>query len=243
MGEAKRTQKAQKPIQVAKEETLGKFAEGLSLQKLFFVFLFGSVFGTIYEDILIYIQTYLATGDGVWMMHRGVIYGPFNVIYGFGAALMCWVLLRKKYNNWQIFGLSAVLGGVVEFALSFLQEMFTGTTSWDYSNEILNIDGRTTVPIMIVWGFLGLVLVKVFYPVLSKLIENIPKRIGEPVFWVLFVFMIFNCLISWSAIIRQNLRHQGIAPITPVGQFYDEYYNDTFLQKYFPNMVRMESEK
>lgn len=217
-----------------------KFAAGLSFQKLFFVFLFGSVFGTIYEDILIYVQTYLATGSGVWMLHRGVIYGPFNVIYGFGAALMCWVLLRKKYNNWQVFGLSALLGGGVEFALSFLQEMFTGTTSWDYSSLPLNIEGRTTIPIMIIWGGLGLLLVKVIYPVLSKMIESIPKKVGEPLYWVLLVFMIFNCLISWTAIIRQNLRHQGIAPITPVGQFYDEYYNDTFLQKYFPNMVRVE---
>ena len=45
----------------------------------------------------------LHDGVGVWMMHRGVIYGPFNVIYGFGAALMCWLLLRKPYKNWQIF--------------------------------------------------------------------------------------------------------------------------------------------
>ncbi len=219
----------------------GKFAAGLCFQKLFFIFLFGSVFGTIYEDILIYVQTYLATGEGVWMLHRGVIYGPFNVIYGFGAALMCWVLLRKKYNNWQIFGISALLGGVVEFLLSFLQETFTGTTSWDYSDLWLNLDGRTTIPIMLVWGALGLLLVKVFYPVISRLIESIPRQIGTPLYWVLLVFMICNCLVSWSAIIRQNLRHQNIPPLTPVGYFYDEYYNDTFLEKYFPNMVRSES--
>lgn len=211
-----------------------KFAEGLCFQKLFFIFMFGSVFGTIYEDILIYLQ------QGIWMVHRGVIYGPFNVIYGFGAALMCWVLLRKKYNNWQIFGLSALLGGAVEYLLSLGQEIFTGTTSWDYSNQFLNFAGRTSVPIMLVWGVMGIVLVKVFYPVLSGLIERIPQNVGEPLFWVLLVFMIINCLVSWTAIIRQNLRHHDIPPLTPIGQFYDEYYNDTFLEKYFPNMVRSE---
>ena len=218
----------------------GKFAEGLCFQKLFFVFLFGSVFGTIYEDILIYIQTYLATGEGVWMIHRGVIYGPFNVIYGFGAALMCWFLLRRKYSNSQVFILSALLGGAVEFALSFLQETFTGTTSCDYTDLWLTIDGRTTIPIMFVWGLLGLVLVKVIYPVFSKLIESIPRHIGTPVYWVLLVFMICNCLISWTAIIRQNLRHNDIPPITPVGYLCDKYYPDSYLQKYYPNMVRSE---
>lgn len=209
-----------------------RFAEGLSFKKLFFIFLIGSVLGTIYEDVLIYIQS------GEWMLHRGVIYGPFNIIYGFGAAVMCWVLLSRKYNNWEIFAISAVLGGVVEYALSFLQEVFTGTTSWDYSHQFLNIQGRTTIPIMLVWGFLGLLLVKVVYPLCSKLIESIPARVGNPLFWGLLVFMIFNCLISWSAIIRQNLRQNNIPPFTPIGEFYDKYYTDDYLRHYFPNMVR-----
>lgn len=217
-----------------------KFAAGLSFKKLFFIFLIGSVFGTIYEDILIYLQTYFATGTGVWMLHRGVIYGPFNVIYGFGAAAMCWFLLRKKYTNWQIFIYSALLGGVVEFMLSFLQETFTGTTSWDYSGQLLDIYGRTTIPIMAFWGVLGLLLVKFIYPACSDLIERIPPRVGNPLFWSLLVFMIFNCLISWSAIIRQNLRHHNIPPVTPIGEFYDRYYHDEYLRKYFPNMVRSE---
>ena len=84
-------------------ESSQKFAEGLCFRKLFFIFLIASVIGTIYEDLLIFVRTFLETGVGVWMMHRGVIYGPFNVIYGFGAALMCWLLLRKPYKNWQIF--------------------------------------------------------------------------------------------------------------------------------------------
>lgn len=217
-----------------------KFAPGLSFQKLFFIFMIGSVIGTIYEDVLIYSQTYFATGTGVWMLHRGVIYGPFNVIYGFGAAVMCWVLLRKKYNNWQIFGLSALLGGFIEYALSFLQETFTGTISWDYSSQWLNFGGRTSVPIMLVWGVMGLALVKIVYPLCSRLIESIPPRIGNPLFWILLVFMICNCLISWTALIRQTLRHNDVAPFTPIGEFYDHYYNDEFLRKYYPNMVRQD---
>ena len=214
-----------------------KFAEGLCFKKLFFVFLIGSIFGTIYEDILIFVQTFLETGTGVWMLHRGVIYGPFNVIYGFGAALMCWVLLRKKYENWQIFGIAAVLGGIVEYALSFLQEYFTHTTSWDYSDELLNINGRTTIPFMLVWGLLGLVLVKVVYLVISDLVERIPIRAGNIVFLILLVFMIFDCLISWSAIIRQTLRRNNVPAYTPVGKFLDAAYPDSYLERFFPNMV------
>lgn len=215
-----------------KKANTEKFAEGLSFRKLFFIFLICSVIGAIYEDILIYVR------QGQWMLHRGVIYGPFNVIYGFGAALMCWILLRKPYKGWQIFALAALVGGAVEYALSFLQEVFTGTTSWNYSYSPLNLNGRTTIPIMLLWGLLGLLLVKVIYPLMSSLIEKIPVHFGEVLYRVLLIFMIFDMLISWTAILRQNLRHQGVAPWTPVGEFYDNFYTDDYLRKYFPNMER-----
>lgn len=219
-------------------ESSQKFAEGLCFRKLFFIFLIASVIGTIYEDLLIFVRTFLETGVGVWMMHRGVIYGPFNVIYGFGAALMCWLLLRKPYKNWQIFLYSALMGGAVEYLLSLGQELVIGTRSWDYSNQILDINGRTTLPIMLIWGAMGLVFIKVVYPWVSSLIEKIPPAVGENLFIILLIFMIFNMVVSWSALIRQNLRHHEIRPLTPIGEFYDRYYPDEFLRKYFTNMER-----
>lgn len=215
-----------------------KFAEGLCFRKLFFIFLIASVIGTIYEDLLIFVRTFLETGVGVWMTHRGVIYGPFNVIYGFGAALMCWLLLRKPYKNWQIFLYSALMGGAVEYLLSLGQELVIGTRSWDYSNQILDINGRTTLPIMLIWGAMGLVFIKIVYPWVSSLIEKIPPAVGENLFIVLLIFMIFNMVVSWSALIRQNLRHHEIRPLTPIGEFYDRYYPDEFLRKYYTNMER-----
>lgn len=182
-------------------ESSQKFAEGLCFRKLFFIFLIASVIGTIYEDLLIFVRTFLETGVGVWMMHRGVIYGPFNVIYGFGAALMCWLLLRKPYKNWQIFLYSALMGGAVEYLLSLGQELVIGTRSWDYSNQILDINGRTTLPIMLIWGAMGLVFMKIVYPWVSSLIEKIPPAVGENLFIVLLIFMIFNMVVSWSALI------------------------------------------
>lgn len=221
-----------KPV-VVKEP---KFAEGLCFKKLFFVFLVGSVTGTIYEEILFMVQHYMDTGQLEHALRRGVIYGPFNVIYGFGAVVLVYLLLRKPLKAWQIFIYAAVLGGFVEYIVSWLQEVFTHTTSWDYSDLFLNINGRTTIPIMLVWGFLGLLLVKVVYPPVSNLIERIPIKIGDRIYVVLVVLMALDMLVSWTAIIRQTLRHNNIPPFTPVGEFCDSYYNDDFLRHYFPNM-------
>lgn len=213
-----------------------KFAEGLGFKKLFFIFLIGSVIGSIYEEMLYIIQHLLETGEWGFALRRGVIYGPFNVIYGFGAVVLIYLLLRKPLKNWQIFIYAAFLGGVVEYVVGWLQETFTHTVSWDYSQIPLNINGRTAVPIMLVWGALGLVLVKVIYPFFSNLIEMIPLDFGNRIFPILVVLMVLDMFVSWTAIIRQTLRHNDISPFTPVGEFYDFYYNDTRLQHYFPNM-------
>lgn len=220
-----------------------KFAEGLCLKKLFFVFLIGSVIGSLYEEILFLVQHLMATGELAWSLRRGVIWGPFNVIYGFGAVIMVYLLLRKPYKNWQIFIYAALLGGIVEYSISFLQEFFTHTMSWDYSGLWLNINGRTTIPFMLVWGLLGLLLVRGVYPPVSEAIERIPPKIGDAVYVILVVFMALDMLISWTAIIRQTLRHNHIPPYTPIGRFYDEHFTDDYLEHYFPNMRRPEEEE
>ena len=217
-----------------------KFAEGLCFQKLFFVFLIGSIVGAYYEQIYNLITNYMSTHEIVWSLRRGVIYGPFNVIYGFGAACMSYALLKKDYKWYQIIVRAGVLGGMIEYILSFLQEVFIHTTSWDYSGKFLNINGRTTLPFMLVWGLLGLLFVKVIYPFVSSLIEKIPSILGNISFKNLLVFMILNMFLSWSALIRQTLRKNNYPAYTFLGRFYDRYYTDEFLSKYFPNMVHLD---
>ena len=79
---------------LAEKHTSSKFAEGLCFRKLFFVFLIGSVIGAFYEEVLNLVQVLWQTGQWEWSLRRGVIYGPFNVIYGFGAALLVWLMAR-----------------------------------------------------------------------------------------------------------------------------------------------------
>ena len=96
----------------------------------------------------------------VWQLRRGVIYGPISPIYGMGAVLMIAILGRKKRPDYQTIFYGALLGGGFEYLISFLQETFLGTVSWDYTNEFLNINGRTTIPYAFVWGLLLFYLLK-----------------------------------------------------------------------------------
>lgn len=219
------------------------FAHGVCFRKMFFIFLIGSVIGSIYEEILYMIQSVMATGHLDFALRQGVIYGPFNVVYGFGAVVLCLVLVTKQRPAWKTFLIAALLGGIIEYVISFGQELITHTVSWDYSDRFLNINGRTTIPFMLFWGLLGLVFVDCVYPFCSKMIEKIPIKPGEIIFRVALVLMVIDITISWTAVIRQTLRHNDVPPFTPVGEFYDSYYTDEFLLHYYPNMRHYDLEK
>ena len=49
--------------------------------------------------------------------------------------------------------------------------------------------------------------------------------------------------MSWGALIRQTLRHNGIQPISFVGRFFDTYYPDEKLKESYTNMVIIEVQK
>lgn len=219
------------------------FALGFCFDKLFLIFMIGSMVGTYYEQILNLVKYYLENGTIFWEFRRGVIYGPFNPLYGFGAIVMILCLAKKKRPWYKTLGYGMILGGVVEYTFSWLQETFVGTTSWDYTGYFLNIGGRTTIPFMIAWGVMGLIFADIVYPFISNLIEKIPYLLGKWMTVILVIFMSLNMFISWTALFRQTLRREGVEPYTSVGKFYDKVYTDEVLNRYYPNMRASKKKK
>lgn len=214
------------------------FAEGYNFYKLFWIFFIGCFAGVIVEMLWC-----LAT-RGYLESRRGLIYGWFNPVYGFGALLMTIALRRlaDKRDLWMFLG-SALIGGAFEFVCSLFQETCFGTVSWDYSRMSLSLaDGRTSLLYMFFWGLLGLLWVKEIYPRLSRLIERIPNRWGVPVTWVLLVFMCLNMAVSAAALARQSARREGQPAQNAVESFLDRHYDDARLKKIYPNMVVVEKE-
>lgn len=204
------------------------FAEGLSWKKVFWIFIFGCVFGCVMETIIHFI-TY---GDIV--SRKGLIYGPLNPVYGLGAAGFT-IFLCKRKNIIAIFIIAALLGGFFEFMCSYVQEYLFGTISWDYSNQPFNIQGRTSLKYMCYWGLLGILFVKIVYPFLSKEIEKIDIKLGNFITVIMLLFVIIDCAISIAAGIRQEERKEGIAPSNKIDIFIDKNYPDEKLNEIYEN--------
>lgn len=206
------------------------FASGFCFDKLFLFFLLGSVFGGFFEEI----QWFIA--HKTWTCRHDLLYGPFSTLYGFGMVIFLILLLPKNYERgiFKTFFLAFFIGGVFEYFAGVLSEQVLNIKFWDYSSMFLNIDGKTSIPIMLIWGILGVLLLKVIYPFVSRYIEKIPYKIGKILNTCLMLFLFFDMLLSYSVFVRMLMRNKEIAPKTCIGKFYDKKYNDEFMYKKYP---------
>lgn len=205
-------------------------AEGYSFKLIFLFFVLGSLIGTYWEEILYFVRFH------EWVCRDGTVIGPFSPIYGVGVCIFAALLGRRNSTRplWKTFLYSALIGGVTEFAMSIVAEYVFHQTIWDYSDQFLNIMGRTTVPFMLFWGLGGTVLMKLIYPLFEKLLRRIPYRIGQPVYIILLVFMIVNLFLTYGSLGRRALRAGGAPAATFIGSFFDRVYPDEWLAERFP---------
>lgn len=212
------------------------FAFGLNFTKLFWLFVIGSFFGTILETCWAFAEY------GHFEYRVGLVYGPFIPIYGGGAVLITLGLYKLyKASDVVIYVVSAIIGAGFEYYCSYFQEMFFGTVSWDYSDTLFNIDGRTNLMFALIWGFLGLVWVRYLYPMCSKMIEKIPKKIGNLATIALVIFMIFDSFMTCAALQRADERANDIPATNVFAEYLDEHLDDDYLSMIFPHMTNVET--
>ena len=202
------------------------------INKIFLIFMIGSIIGYIVEMIVALVQ------KGHLESRQGVIYGPFTPIYGVGIVIYYLAFQKiKTRDKKKIFLISMILGGTVEYLFSFLQEKIFGTVSWDYSNWILNINGRTTLIHCTYWGFAGLLYISLIKPIIPKIEEMIQKNGVKLVSAGVAILMIFNITISSMAALRQKERKYNIQPTSHIDAFLDKNYPDEYMDKIFANKI------
>lgn len=208
--------------------------------QIILIFTIGCIFGTYYEEILTICKNFLATGTFHWVSRRGLVYGPFSPVYGLGA-LGIYLSFYRWRSSWQTCFLGgALLGGMFEYALSILQEFFFHTRSWDYSDRLLDIHGRTTIPYMLFWGLLVVIAVHWLYPLLERLYQKLAGKTMNYFCIGLAVFLAFDITMSFAATLRQAERRAGNVPDTSIELFLDKHFSDERLKKIYDNAVYVE---
>ncbi len=197
------------------------------LYELVFLFTIGCFIGVVYETIYCLFQF------GEFQSRKGLIYGPFNPVYGVGVVVLTECLKNKK-SIVSLFLSGCLLGGFIEYLCSWFQETFLGSLSWDYSHYFLNFDGRTSLFHMLGWGMMATLFILYAYPWLLKLLDAIPKTKRCPLTMILILFFLFDISVSVYANIRQQERRAGIEATSVIQKFFDKHYPDSLLQKIYP---------
>ena len=123
---------------------------------------------------------------------------------------------------------------------SFLVETTMGITWWDYSNYILNINGRVCLLYSIFWGILTPFLIKVVNVQIDKIISKIKEKISIKLLKVItltiIIFLFIDCLLTCFAqkqfinrtIVEKNIEVDNIEKVLIE---YDNIYNNEILSK------------
>ena len=209
------------------------FREGrrLGLCRLFWLFLAGCLLGVLVESLWCFVSR------GYWASRSGLVWGPFNLVYGLGALAMTlgldWTLRRGPL--WTFLG-GVVLGDLFEYACSWVQEVLFGTVSWQYDVPG-NLNGRINPIYSLFWGILALAWLRLLCPRLLRLLDRPPRWVMVPLTWVLAAFMACNTLLSAAAVDRWAERRAGLPPESAADLLLDRRFGDRRMERIYPNMI------
>lgn len=213
------------------ESSSSHFARGLNRYKLLLICFVGSFAGVVVELLwCLFTHGYIES-------RSGLVYGPFNLLYGVGAVALTVCLYQfRNRGSWISFLGGMLVGSAVEYVCSWGQELLFGSRSWDYSEMPFNINGRICLLYSVFWGILGVLWIKNIYPRMAKWILKIPNRIGKIMTWVLVVFFAFNACMSGLSMYRWSQRVEGVAPSNAFWAWIDERFPDERMERVYANM-------
>ncbi len=173
------------------------------LERLFLCFLFYSFLGWCYEVFLEVVVYRWGYSD------RGVLVGPYCVVYGFGALLIIGLLSGAKKKKLP-FGASVLtpllvflevmaVATTVELIASYLMEWTVGSWMWDYTRFSFNFQGRIALNPSIRFGLGGLVILYFLQPCFDRFLRRISSRVqsvAAALLGVLFAADVFYTLLK-----------------------------------------------
>ena len=213
------------------EKQQNHFARGLNGYKLMLICFVGSFLGVVIETLWCLLR------HGYIESRAGLVYGPFNLLYGAGAVVLALALYRfRNRGRWLSFLGGMLVGSVVEYVCSWGQEALFGSRSWDYSAMPFNLNGRICLLYSCFWGVLGVLWITDVYPRMAKWILKVPNRPGKIITWCCTIFLAFNAVISLVTVYRWSERVQDVPAENGFWEMIDQRFPDERMERIYANM-------
>lgn len=175
-----------------------------TLATVFLWLMIYSFIGWAYESTLCSIT-------GHKLVNRGFLNGPICPVYGFGALIIIFALGSEADSSvLTLFFTSAVLTCTLEYITSWLLEKLFHAKWWDYSKYRFNINGRVSLLGGLVFGLLGVLVLKVVHPFVRGIVDSLP------LFWLyvisatLFCILVADVIVTVKSILTLNHKLEEI---------------------------------
>jgi uncharacterized membrane protein len=213
------------------EKNKKKLHNTLKYQTFLSLFMVGSVLGYVVEGLWSIVKV------GHWENHAATLWGPFSIIYGFGtvAAYLISLLFSGKHILLQ-FMVCCISGTLVEYFSGLFQKYFLGSASWDYRDHFLNIGGQVSLQMAIAWGLLGVLFMRLLFPILTRAFEKLNNKKCALLCAVITAFMLVNLAATTVVILRWRERINAVPAQNSIEQVIDSIYDDEKLEQMFTGM-------
>lgn len=178
--------------------------KSIRYQKMYICFMLYSVFGWLYEVFLEVVVYHWG------FTNRGVLFGPYCPVYGFGAIAFVLVLYKYKKKSDSphifqhklmnqivkiitIFLCSMLIATLLELATSYILEAITGSWPWQtYTEYSINFQGRIALSPSIRFGIGGILFLYVMQPLFDKLLDNLNEKKIRAISTLLIVIFVLD---------------------------------------------------
>ena len=173
---------------------------GSSVYLILWFFVIYSFLGVFVEMIFFLLR------EGVLESRLGLLYIPLRPIYGVGG-VACTVLLHRFIEEpILIFIWGMLICSVVEYVASFVMDKAFSAVSWDYSDKLLNLNGRICLQYSCCWGLLALLVLYVLDRFLYGFVNLAGGQVGEIVLTALMVLALLSVVVTLAALARMRRR-------------------------------------
>ena len=202
-----------------------------------------SILGLIIETIFCFITT------GNLESRKGLILGPLCPIYGVGAVIIIFLLNRYKGHKLKLFIYGTILGGVLEYVISFILESIYGARFWDYSWLRFNLNGRICLRYSVYWGILTLLVINVFKKYIDKLINKIKGKPRLIVDIIVSIALVLDVIFTvWGISVYRTRAKETldgknyITNNTAIQRFENTVFSNEIMSSIFPNLQIVDNE-
>ena len=142
--------------------------------------------------------------------NRGVLFGPYCPVYGFGALafiLLVYPLLKDKPLKRRlllipiVFLLCMLIATAIELGTSYALEALTGSWPWQtYADYKINFQARIALSPSVRFGLGGVLFLYLFQPLFEKMTAALPDKRRKNI--AIGIIILFAVDLAYTVFIR-----------------------------------------